>query len=126
MWVILFFALPKNLCKKDLVFYRFWKALRANRPPSGYHFDLLSGPLERIWAKCEPKIALAKKGRNQSRQFKQGGLKKVTHAKNATRSRQEPAKDSPKRELLETKWGGGTPPKGGFQLNKNKIERSMD
>ena len=42
----------------------------------------------------------------------------MTYAKNATRPRQEPAKDSPKRELPETKWGGGTPPKGGFQLNK--------
>ena len=42
-------------------------------------------------------------------------------ARNTTEPRQDTAKASPKREPPEKKWGGGTPPKGGFQLNKPKM-----
>ena len=42
-------------------------------------------------------------------------------AKNTTGPRQDTAKASPKREPPEKKWGGGTPPKGGFQLNKRST-----
>ena len=48
----------------------------------------------------------------------------MTHAEHTTRPRQETGKVSPKREPLEKLWGGGTPTKGGFQLNKSMLKET--
>ena len=52
-------------------------------------------------------------------------LEILRRAKNKTGPRQETAKASPKQEPPEKKWGGGTPPKVGFQLKKAHFTNSQ-
>ena len=113
---IVLFAIPKRSHKTALIFSPFWTPPDPKMDANGSQSDSKTSQVR--------PTSEAKK-EDITTYNRQARLRRVLLK--TPRDRQELAESSPRARRSENrrikKWGGGTPPKGGFQLNDKVIPK---